>query len=107
MWELRRSFEFVIIVQTIQNFEDGKWYTWKIRGKVKFVMDLLEGPFKTLNGTWKFIPLGDDACKIEFRLQYDFAGSILSALISPVFSHLSGALVDAFIKEADRRYGQN
>ena len=70
-------------------------------------MDLLEGPFKTLNGTWKFIPLGDDACKIEFRLQYDFAGSILSALISPVFSHLSGALVDAFIKEADRRYGQN
>ncbi|WP_107855528.1 type II toxin-antitoxin system RatA family toxin [Neisseria weaveri] len=68
-------------------------------------MNLLEGPFKTLQGTWKFIPLGDDCCKIEFKLQYDFAGGLLSALISPVFSHLSGTLVDAFIKEADRRYG--
>ena len=68
-------------------------------------MHLLEGPFKTLSGTWQFIPLGDDACKIEFKLQYDFAGSILSALISPVFSHLSSTLVDAFVKEADRRYG--
>ena len=68
-------------------------------------MRLLEGPFKTLEGSWKFIPLGDDACKIEFRLNYDFASSMLSALISPVFSHLAGKLVDAFIAEADRRYG--
>ena len=68
-------------------------------------MDLLEGPFKALHGTWKFIPLGDDACKIEFKLQYEFAGSLLSTLISPVFSHLSSTLVDAFVKEADRRYG--
>lgn len=68
-------------------------------------MDLLEGPFKTLQGTWQFIPLGDDACKIEFKLRYDFANPMLSALISPVFSHLAGKLVDAFIAEADKRYG--
>lgn len=68
-------------------------------------MDLLEGPFKTLQGTWKFIPVGDDACKIEFKLQYDFSNSLLSALISPVFGHLSGTLVDAFVTEAGRRYG--
>ncbi|MDO4640568.1 MAG: type II toxin-antitoxin system RatA family toxin [Neisseria sp.] len=68
-------------------------------------MDLLEGPFKTLHGTWKFIPLGDDACKIEFKLQYDFSNPVLSALISPVFHHLSGKLVDAFVQEANRRYG--
>ena len=67
-------------------------------------ISFLEGPFKALHGTWKFIPLGDDACKIEFRLQYEFASSMLSALISPVFSHVSGTLVDAFIKEADKRY---
>ncbi|MCP1660829.1 type II toxin-antitoxin system RatA family toxin [Neisseria perflava] len=67
-------------------------------------MDLLEGPFKTLHGTWKFIDLGGDMCKIEFHLEYDFSSSILSAVISPVFSHLSGTLVDAFVKEADRCY---
>ncbi|KLT72582.1 cyclase [Neisseria arctica] len=68
-------------------------------------LNLLEGPFKTLKGHWRFIPLGDDACKVEFKLEYDFSSSLLSTLISPVFSHLSGTLVDAFIKEADRRYG--
>lgn len=67
-------------------------------------MDLLEGPFKTLCGTWKFIDLGGDMCKIEFKLEYDFSSALLSAVISPVFSHLTGTLVDAFIKEADRRY---
>ncbi len=67
-------------------------------------MNLLEGPFKTLRGTWKFIDLGEDMCKVEFQLEYDFASTLLAAVVSPVFSHLSSTLVDAFVKEADRRY---
>lgn len=67
-------------------------------------MELLEGPFKTLRGRWHFINLGGDCCKIEFRLEYDFANPMLSALISPVFSHLAGRLVESFIAEADKRY---
>ena len=35
-------------------------------------MDLLEGPFKTLRGTWKFIDLGGDMCKIEFAFYRHF-----------------------------------
>lgn len=67
-------------------------------------MELLEGPFKTLNGTWKFTDLGGDCCQIEFQLRYDFANPLLAALISPVFGHLTGRLVDAFIAEADKRH---
>ena len=67
-------------------------------------MDLLDGPFKTLRGSWQFEDLGGDCCKIEFRLEYDFANPMLSALISPVFSHLAGRLVESFIAEADKRY---
>ena len=79
-------------------------HNYNVAGR-EIKMDLLEGPFRMLQGTWRFIPLGDDACKIEFKLQYDFANSMLSALISPVFGHLAGKLVDAFIAEADKRYG--
>lgn len=68
-------------------------------------MNLLEGPFKSLHGTWKFTPIGDDACKVEFELQYELLG-LLSRLISPVFSTISSKLVDAFVKEADKRYGK-
>lgn len=68
-------------------------------------MSLLEGPFKSLNGTWRFTPLGDDACKVEFTLNYELTG-ILARVISPVFSTVTARLVNAFVQEANRRYGQ-
>lgn len=67
-------------------------------------MELLEGPFKRLSGEWRFHPVGDSGCRIEFVLEYEFAGSVLSALIGPVFNRIAATLVDAFIREADRRY---
>ncbi|MBP6117217.1 MAG: type II toxin-antitoxin system RatA family toxin [Neisseriaceae bacterium] len=67
-------------------------------------MKLVDGPFRHLEGQWHFTPLGDFGCKIEFTLDYEFANPFLSKLIGPVFSKISGTLVDAFIKEADRRY---
>ena len=33
---------------------------------------LQDGPFQHLDGSWRFIPLSDSACKIEFRLHYEF-----------------------------------
>lgn len=67
-------------------------------------MELLNGPFKSLSGLWRFTPLGDLGCKIEFSLHYEFASSMLSTLIGPVFNRIAATLVDAFIQEADRRY---
>lgn len=66
-------------------------------------MSLLEGPFKSLHGTWQFTPLGDDACKIDFTLNYELTG-LLARIISPVFNTVTGKLVDAFVQEANRRY---
>lgn len=70
-------------------------------------MELVDGPFEHLHGTWRFQPLGDIGCKIEFRLSYQFSSRILEKLIGPVFDHISASLVDAFIKEADRIYGED
>ena len=71
------------------------------------VMQLVDGPFKFLEGRWQFQPLGDVGCKVSFRLQYEFSSKILETVIDPVFGHISGTLVDAFIKEADRVYGDD
>ncbi|SME99530.1 type II toxin-antitoxin system RatA family toxin [Pseudogulbenkiania subflava] len=70
-------------------------------------MELVEGPFEHLQGRWHFHPLGEIGCKIEFRLTYRFSSHLLEKLIGPVFGHISGSLVDAFIKEADRIYGDD
>jgi ribosome-associated toxin RatA of RatAB toxin-antitoxin module len=68
-------------------------------------MNLVDGPFEMLRGNWLFIPLGEIGCKIEFSLRYQFSSSLLEKVIGPVFGHISASLVDAFIKEADRIYG--
>lgn len=65
---------------------------------------LKDGPFKHLEGVWRFIPLADNACKIEFHLNYEFANIFLETLISPVFSHIANTFVDAFVARAERIY---
>ncbi len=65
---------------------------------------LQDGPFSELEGDWVFLPLGDDACKIEFRLQYSFSSHILEKLLAPVFGHITNTFVDAFVRRADEVY---
>lgn len=66
---------------------------------------LVQGPFKTLDGDWRFIPLGDRGCKIEFRLHYEFSSRILEKLVGPVFNYIANTLVDAFVRRAESVYG--
>ena len=65
---------------------------------------LQDGPFAELEGDWSFIPLGEDACKVEFRLQYMFSSRVLETILAPVFSHITNTFVDAFVRRADEVY---
>ena len=67
-------------------------------------INLKNGPFKHLDGDWRFIALRANACKIEFRLNYEFANGFLEKLISPVFSHIATTFVDGFVARADKIY---
>lgn len=67
-------------------------------------MRLLEGPFRHLLGTWIFKPLREDACKIEFDLQYEFSSRILEKIIGPVFNMIANSFVDSFCKRAETVY---
>jgi ribosome-associated toxin RatA of RatAB toxin-antitoxin module len=68
-------------------------------------MNLLNGPFEHLDGHWRFIPLSDEACKIEFRLHYTFSHKILEKLVGPVFHMIANSFVESFIGRADTVYG--
>ena len=67
-------------------------------------MRLVEGPFRKLDGAWQFTALGDDACKVQFTLHYEFASRILEKLVGPVFDHIAGSFVDAFVARAEQVY---
>ena len=68
-------------------------------------MQLLEGPFKHLHGTWNFKPLRDDACRIDFDLQYEFSNKLIEGVIGPVFNMIATSFVDSFSKRAEAVYG--
>jgi ribosome-associated toxin RatA of RatAB toxin-antitoxin module len=65
---------------------------------------LQNGPFRELEGDWFFRPLGEDACKVEFRLNYVFSSRVLEAVLAPVFGHITNTFVDAFVRRADQVY---
>jgi ribosome-associated toxin RatA of RatAB toxin-antitoxin module len=64
-------------------------------------MSLHEGPFRSLTGSWVFLPLNERACKVSFSLQYHFSSKILEKLVGPVFEQITTSFVDAFVQRAD------
>lgn len=68
----------------------------------RMTMQLVEGPFKTLDGEWQFTPLDDQACNIDFQLHYEFSSTLLEKLVGPVFGYIAGTMVDAFLKRAEQ-----
>ena len=67
---------------------------------------LLDGPFKQLDGRWQFIALTPSACKIEFRLNYEFSSKLLEKVVGPVFHYIASTFVEAFIKRAEQVYAK-
>ncbi|MDR1423746.1 MAG: type II toxin-antitoxin system RatA family toxin [Azoarcus sp.] len=66
---------------------------------------LTEGPFKRLDGGWRFTPLGASACKVEFDLHYEFSNRLLEKVLGPMFNHIANSFVEAFVKRAGEVYG--
>ena len=66
---------------------------------------LRDGLFQLMDGGWRFTPLGDIACKVEFRLHYEFSSKLLEKLLGPVFNHIAGTFVESFVKRAQSLYG--
>ncbi len=69
-------------------------------------MRLVEGPFKHLEGFWRFDPLGEQGCKVSLDLEFEFSSRMLGMVVGPVFSQIANSLVDSFQKRAAAVYGR-
>jgi ribosome-associated toxin RatA of RatAB toxin-antitoxin module len=66
---------------------------------------LVSGPFRSLDGTWRFTALSESACRIDFRLHYEFSSRLLERPAAPVFGYIANTMVDAFVTRAEKLYG--
>ena len=69
-------------------------------------IQLLDGPFRHLEGFWRFDSLGDEACKVSLNLEFEFSSRMLGMMVGPVFSQIANSLVDAFCARASDVYGR-
>ncbi len=77
----------------------------------RVAVQLVDGPFSTLEGEWLFKPLGrpgseQPACKVEFDLRYAFASTALETVVSPVFDRIANTFVDSFVQRAKQVHGE-
>ena len=69
-------------------------------------MDLVEGPFRTLKGQWRFDHLDANGCKVSLSMEFEFGGRLVQGAIGPLFSEMAGQMVDAFCVRAEKVYGR-
>ena len=68
-------------------------------------LTLIDGPFKSLRGEWRFDALSEKACKITFNLDFEFSNRLVGMAIGPVFNQVANTFVDSFVERAKTVYG--
>jgi len=68
-------------------------------------LHLVDGPFKRLDGEWRFDALSEEACKVSLTMEFEFASKMLSVALGGVFNQAANTLVDAFCQRAKQVYG--
>lgn len=69
-------------------------------------MQLLDGPFKRLDGNWHFDILDAMHCKIALHLEFEFANMLLALALNSTFSKIADSMVDSFLRRAIDVYGK-
>jgi len=63
-------------------------------------MSLVDGPFEHLEGYWLFSALGEDGCRVELNLAFEFSSRLLNAAFQKAFSRIIQKLVNDFCQQA-------
>jgi ribosome-associated toxin RatA of RatAB toxin-antitoxin module len=77
----------------------------RLRAPRRIEIELVEGPFRRLDGCWTFEDLPGDGARVSLDMQFEVAGALLRRTLSPVFGEIANTLVDAFCRRARTLYG--
>ena len=70
------------------------------------VIALDRGPFRHLEGHWRFEDLGPAGSKVTLNMEFEFVGAMLDLMAGPVFHEICNSLVAAFTRRAAALYGK-
>ncbi len=67
-------------------------------------VNYLNGPFSHLDNRWRFRPLDDQSCEVEFFIAYEFRSRALGFVMGTVFEAAFRRFAEAFERRADAVY---
>jgi coenzyme Q-binding protein COQ10 len=76
------------------------------RPNMKILVEYINGPFKRMQNRWAFHPAGEQACDVEFFIEYEFRSRTFALLMGAMFDTLFRRFAVAFEKRADDIYGR-
>ncbi|MDX1391742.1 MAG: type II toxin-antitoxin system RatA family toxin [Rheinheimera sp.] len=98
------------MVASMQVSKAGISHTFTTRNTLypnqRIAMQLVDGPFKQLQGGWEFQPLSENACKVILKLEFEFSSKLVQFAFGKIFSELAASMVNAFTQRAKKVYGE-
>lgn len=102
------SFDGNVMVASVDVSKAGIKKTFTTRNTLlenqRVDMQLVDGPFKLLQGGWSFLALDDNACKVSLDLEFEFDNKLAELAFGKIFKELAGNMVTAFSERAKRVY---
>ncbi|MBD8555666.1 type II toxin-antitoxin system RatA family toxin [Rhizobium sp. CFBP 8762] len=86
---IRETFTTQVLLNDAENAIDVKY---------------VDGPFRYLNNEWRFEPVDENSCSVNFFIDYEFKNRILGALMGSMFDRAFRMFTDAFEKRAKTIY---
>lgn len=64
----------------------------------------VDGPFEYLDSKWSFAPEAAGT-RIRFDIDFRISNPLIRAVAEPAFAHKQEEIIEAFVGEAERRFG--
>lgn len=69
-------------------------------------IEMLEGPLKSLQGSWTFVDRPGGGCDVELELEYEVHLSPLGFILRSLFDEIANSQLNAFVRRAGVVYGE-
>ena len=67
---------------------------------------LVEGPFRRLEGYWRFERVGESASKVVLDMEFEFSNRVVAFAFCKIFTPVANRFVDSFVHRARDIYGE-
>ena len=73
-------------------------------GARTIVAKAIDGPFAYLDSKWSFEPEGEGT-RVRFDIDFKISNPLIAVAAEPAFASKQDEIIDAFVDEAQRRFG--